>query len=96
MTQTFKEFICESTEKDVAEKIRKELKIKNIKAKVRISPGGGSVQVNAPAYGVHFSEEDQRQIKTIAKSSGLTLVRGLEINIDRMTNPETFEFYLSK
>lgn len=73
--------------------IRNRIKAAGIKARVRLAPGGGSMQVFAPAYGLVFSEEEQRQIRLIAKCNRLTLVRGMEIDIEQMTNPETFSFY---
>lgn len=73
--------------------IRNRISAAGIKARVRIAPGGGSLQVLAPAYGVVFSEEDQRQIRLIAKCNRLTWVRGMEINIEQMTNPQSFSFY---
>lgn len=80
--------------KETAAHIRKRLKHEGIKAKVRVAPGGGCVQVNAPAYGVEFSEEEQRKIRFIATCLNLTGVRGTKIVIERMTNPYDFHFYI--
>ena len=76
--------------------IRKRIKHAGIKARVRVAPGGGVVQVIAPAFSVVFSEEAQREIRLIAKCNGFTWARGLEINIDQMTNPAEFSFYAAK
>ena len=78
----------------VAAHIRKRIKHAEINARVRVAPGGGSVQVFAPAYGVEFSEAEQREIRLIAKCNHLTWVRGMEIDIEQMTNPEHFSFYV--
>ena len=43
---------------------------------------------------LQFSEADQREIRHIAKCNGLTWVRGLEIDVEQMTNPQSFHFYL--
>lgn len=73
--------------------IRNRVKHAGIKARVRVAPGGGSIQVFAPAYGVEFSEAEQREIRLIAKCNRLTWVRGMEIDIEQMTNPAEFSFY---
>lgn len=73
--------------------LRSRIKHAGIKARVRVAPGGGSIQVNAPAFGVEFDENAQRQIRFIAKVIGYTLVRGMEINVEQMTNPCEFNFY---
>ena len=78
----------------MAARIRNRIKKSGIKARVRVAPGGGFVQVNAPAFDAKFNEEEQYQIRLIAKVHGMTYVRGEEIDLIRMTNPETFSFYL--
>lgn len=40
------------------------------------------------------TEAEQRAIRIIATANKLTLVRGLPIVIDQMTNPHEFNFYL--
>ena len=76
--------------------IRNRIKHAGIPARVRVAPGGGVVQVIAPAFDVVFSDEDQREIRLIAKCNGFTWVRGLEIDIEQMTNPYEFNFYPAK
>ena len=73
--------------------IRSRIKHAGIKARVRVAPGGGSIQVNAPTHETVFSNEDQREIRLIAKVNGFTWVRGMEIVLEQMTNPSTFNFY---
>jgi hypothetical protein len=73
--------------------IRSRIKHAGIKARVRIAPGGGALQVVAPAADAKFSADEQRQIQLIAKCNGFTFVRGLEIDLERTTNPHCFSFY---
>jgi hypothetical protein len=73
--------------------IRSRIKHAGIKARVRVAPGGGSIQVNAPSYEAVFSDEEQREIRLIAKVNGFTWVRGMEIVLEQMTNPSNFNFY---
>ena len=73
--------------------IRRRVKAAGIAARVRIAPGGGVLQVIAPAYDVEFAPAEQREIRLIAKCNGLALVRGLEIDIEQMTDPRSFNFY---
>jgi hypothetical protein len=75
--------------------IRSRIKHAGIKARVRVAPGGGSIQVNAPSYEAVFSDEEQRKIRLIAKVNGFTWVRGMEIVLEQMTNPSNFNFYKS-
>jgi hypothetical protein len=77
----------------IAAHIRGRIKAAGIKARVRIAPGGGSLQVFVPTFGATFTEEEQRTIRLIAKINRLTWVRGLEIDIEQMTNPQNFNFY---
>ena len=77
----------------LAAHIRHRVKASGIKARVRVAPGGGSLQVVAPAYGALFAEAQQREIRLIAKCNGLAWVRGVEIDIEQMTNPSEFNFY---
>jgi hypothetical protein len=41
---------------------------------------------------VEFTEEEQREIRLIAKVNGLTHAQGLEIDIDQMTDPMQHTF----
>ena len=77
----------------LAAHIRHRVKTAGVKARVRISPGGGSLQVVAPAYDAPFTNDEQREIRLIAKCNGLSWVRGVEIDIEQMTNPSEFHFY---
>ena len=82
-----------STHKTIAANLRESIKAAGIRARVRVAPGGGSVQVNAPEYGITFSGEDQAAVRSLAVSLGCTLVRGMPIDVARDTNPNGFEFY---
>ena len=77
----------------LAAHIRGRGKASGLKARVRIAPGGGSLQVFTPVHGMKFSEKAQREIRLIAKCNGLSWVRGLEIDIEQMTNPYDFQFF---
>lgn len=82
--------------KETAQTIREQLKAADVKARCRVAPGERKdcVQVISPAYNAPFSDDDQRTIRTIAVGLGLTWVRGLPINVDRMTDPDQMNFYL--
>lgn len=77
--------------------IRKSIKAAGIKALVRKQEGCGSkvIQVNCPSFGVDFSAEDQRSIRSIAVEAGLTWVQRMEIDVDQNTNPSVFNFYFN-
>jgi len=75
--------------------IRRRIKAAGIKARVR-KLDDGCIQVFAPEYGVTFSDDQQREIRHIADCNRLTLVRGLPIVVEQMTNPETFNFYYTR
>lgn len=81
------------TTTQTAAHIRSRIKHAGIKARVRVAPGGGVVQVIAPTAEARFSDDDQRTIRFIAKCNRMTWVRGLEIDIEQMTNPAEFNFY---
>jgi hypothetical protein len=82
--------------KAVAATIRHQLKALGIVAKVRMTPGStDSVQVNAPTFDTRFTEDEQRAIRTTGRDLGLTWVRGLPIDVERMTDPHGCTFYLS-
>lgn len=65
--------------------IRGRIKVAGISAGVRKYESCGCVWVQVYAKinkGEHFSDEEQKKIKLIAKSNGLTWPQGLEIDID--------------
>jgi hypothetical protein len=80
--------------RDLTAQVRSEIKNAGIKAGVRLYKSCGSnwVQVNVPAYEIDFTEDEQRMIRTIAKSLGLTLARGMEIDPEQMTGPKSLNF----
>lgn len=73
--------------------IRRRIKHSGIKANVRVAPGGGAIQVYTHSFDIVFTEDQQREIRSIAKINGFTWVRGMEIIVDQMTNPQQFNFY---
>jgi hypothetical protein len=79
------------THKEMTAHIRNRIKVAGIKAKVKMQDGY-TISVDVPAYGIEFTEEDQRTIRHIADCNRLTWVRGLKIDVDQMTNPHEFKF----
>ena len=75
--------------------IRSRIKAAGIKARVRVAPGGGQVQVFGVTADSQFSSDEQRQIRLIAKCNRFTWARGIEIDIEQMTNPAEFNFHPS-
>lgn len=81
---------------DMTAHLRKLIAKEGIKARVRKTPGCKvSIQVFPVAYGLEFAEAEQRFIRTLAKVNGLTLVRGLEIDVERMTDGHGMSFHIS-
>ena len=79
--------------KQMTAHLRNRIKVAGVKARVRFWPDG-QIQVFAPAYGVEFSEDEQRAVRHIAVCNRLTLIRAQPINVEQMTNPTEFSFYL--
>jgi hypothetical protein len=75
------------TATETTKAIREALKTAGIAAKCRKyeSCGVTFVTINPPAYGVEFSETEQGIILTICKVLGLTLSRGMAINVEQRT-----------
>lgn len=86
------------TGKEAAASFRRQLKEAGIKTHCRTFPadtlGPASVRISVPAFEIQFSEEEQRTIRQIALNMGLTLVRGLPIDVGRMTDPREMLFFL--
>lgn len=83
--------------KEMTQHIRNRIKAAGIKARCKMQDGCSGnrvIYVFAPAYGVEFSEADQRTVRLIAKTNRLTWVQGMEINLEQMTNPNEFHFYM--
>lgn len=83
---------------DVAKHVRSELKRMGIPVNIRTYPRTRDATANLvmfpKAASVKFSEDEQRKIRTLAKGLGLTKVGGIEIDIERMTDPQAIAFYL--
>lgn len=82
--------------KEMTKHIRKRIKIAGIQANVRMQNGAENtriIQVNTTEYGKEFLPNEQREIRHIAKCNNLTWVRGMEIDVEQMTNPDVFNFY---
>lgn len=81
--------------------VRQALKVAGIAARCRVAPGSRDcVQVFTTQFAgtdgnrLRFTDIDQHTVRSIAIDLGLTWVRGLPIDIDQMTNPFGFDFYL--
>lgn len=76
--------------------IRSRIKSEGIKARVRMCPAGGAVQVITPSYDARFTSDEIYKIAFIAKCNKLTMVRGDEIDPKSMSNntgATEFNFY---
>lgn len=74
--------------------IRESLKSSGVKARTRVAPGGGEVQVIAPTYESRFSKEEQKKILETAKENGFTFARGVEIDPNEYLEDKIqFNFY---
>lgn len=84
--------------KELTAHIRNRIKAAGIKAKCKMQEYNGCqvISIDVPEYNAEFSEEEQRQIRLIAKCNKLTFARGMEIDMERMTNPKEFKFFLTK
>ena len=85
------------THKEMTKHIRSRIAASGIAARVKMADFCGQpvIVVCVPAYGIEFTEAQQREIRTIAKVNRLTSARGMEIDVDRMTDPAqvNFEFH---
>lgn len=79
--------------KQMTAHIRSRINAAGIKARVRFWPDG-QIQVFAPAYGIEFTESEQRAIRHIAVCNRLTWIRGQQIDVEAMTNPSVFNFHM--
>lgn len=78
------------------EGVRSKIKEFGIKAKVKVAPGGGNLQVVTPTYEGKFSESELKNILETAKEAGFTMVRGGEIDPERqskLTGQQQWDFY---
>jgi hypothetical protein len=80
---------------DLTKHLRNRIKAAGIKALVHKSKSGNAIHVWVPNYDVDFSEDQQRTIRQIAVVNRLSWVRGLPIDVEQMTNPKNFVFYLT-
>lgn len=83
--------------KQMTAHIRSRIKAAGIKAKCKMQDycGNQVISVDVPAYGIEFNAEEQREIRLIAICNKLTWARGMAIDIDQMTNPHEFKFYMN-
>ena len=78
--------------KEMTAHIRNRIKVAGIKARVCMQTACGDkiIRIDAIRYKLAFTHEEQRTIRQIAVSNDLTYVMGLEIDIERMTDPYDF------
>lgn len=83
------------THKEMTAHLRKRIKHEGIKARVYMQEYCGCyvIAIDPPVFEVEFSEDEQRKIRTMAVTNGLTLVQGMPINIEQMTDYKGFRFY---
>lgn len=76
--------------------LRHRIKVAGIQARVRgfVSCGDEVVQVNTTHPDRQFTDDEQRTIRTIGDANRLTWVRGMPIDVEQMTNPYDFNFYM--
>jgi hypothetical protein len=80
-----------------AESIRNEIKAAGIKARIRVAPGGGQVQVISPSFETKFKESELKIILKTMEKNGFTNVQGIPIDVERQSQligKEQFNFYL--
>ena len=85
------------TTKQAAQAMRDNLKSLKISARVHVGTGSmrSAVYVEAPSANSLFSEGAQQSIKKSAVALGLTLVRGLPIQVDDATSPRCAVFFVA-
>lgn len=79
-----------------AASLRAFIKAAQIKARVRIAPGGGSIQVFPPTYEARFSAGEISAFTTEARDAGFTFVRGVPIDPEHekeLTGKQHWSFY---
>ena len=81
------------TTKEMTAHLRGRIKAAGIKARVHF--GSVGIYVEVSRYELDFTDDEQRTIRRIAKCSGLTHVRGLEIDVEQMTDPKLHLFVIS-
>lgn len=82
------------THKEMTTNIRRRLKAEGVKARVDMTEACGVkyIRVFVPKPDGLFTEEEQRKIRFIAKLNRLTRARGSEIDVERMTDPQSMHF----
>lgn len=80
--------------KEMTANIRKRLQAEGVKARVDMAEACGVkyIRVYVTAPDLLFSENDQRTIRFIAKLNRLTRARRSEIDVERMTDPQSMHF----
>lgn len=81
--------------KEMAKHFRNRLRHEGIPAKCHISVNG--IEVCTVTYESRWTSDQIRLIAHIAKCNGMTLVRGLPIDVDlcgRLTEKNDFHFYM--
>lgn len=82
------------TRQEAAAQMKTALKTAGVKARVQqfLCCGSHWVKVFGASADAQFSDAEQSAVKGIAKSLGLTGVRGTEIQMEHATNPFEFDF----
>lgn len=82
--------------KEMAKHMRNLIKREGINARVKMNKACGYsyITVCVPEYNVQFTDEEQRKIRFIADCNKLTCIRGVKIDVNRMTDPMQIDFYM--
>lgn len=82
------------THKEMTASIRKRIKVAGIKARVDMAEACGVkyIRVFVPKFDATFTDDEQRKIRFIAKLNRLTRARRSEIDVERMTDPQSMHF----
>ena len=81
---------------EMTKHIRGRIRFAGIEARVRKAPASSNcIQVISPAFDKPFTQEQAKQISFIAKCNHLTLVRGMEIELENKGfNNNQLNFYM--
>jgi hypothetical protein len=82
------------THKEMTKHLRNRLKVAGIKARVAMCDSCGQpiIKVHPVSAEARFSDDEQRTIRHIAECNKLTRARGMEIDVERMTDPFGMRF----
>jgi tellurite resistance protein len=85
-----------ASHKELTAHFRNRLKAAGIKARCKMLTYCGErvIRIGVPTSDGRFTDDEQRVIRTIAQVNGLTLVQGMAIDVERMTDTQEATFYM--